>query len=61
MATGGQFDLDAALPGAGSATGLNKDGHTLYVTPSKPSAIWIQRPNQCVERWARLGPDEGCA
>ena len=61
MKTDGPSDLDATLPAAARSTGLNKDGNLLYAITSTPAAIWIQRPDRRVERWARLGPGEGCA
>ena len=61
MKTDGQSDLDTTLPADARSTGLNKDGNTLYAIASKPAAIWIQRADQRVERWARLGASEGCA
>jgi hypothetical protein len=60
MATGTQSDLDTTLPANAHSTGSNQDGNTLHVIISRPSAIWIKRADQHVERWARLGRSEGC-
>ena len=61
IATEGQSDLAAALPAAARFTGFHKDGNTLYAVASKPSAVWVQRSNQRVERWARIKSGAGCA
>ncbi len=61
MTTDGQSDLDTTLPAKAWPTGLNKDGNSLYAITSKPSAIWVRRADQRVERWARLAPGQGCA
>ena len=61
IATDGRSDLDTALPADARSTGFTKDGNTLYADASQPSAIWVQRPNQRVERWARLKIGGGCA
>ena len=61
LKTDGPSDLDATLPAAARSTGLNKDGNLLYAITAEPAAIWVQRPDRRVERWARLGPGEGCA
>lgn len=62
MATDGQSDLALAdLPAAALSTGLNKEGNVLYAIESKPAAIWVQRPDGRVERWARLKNGQGCA
>jgi hypothetical protein len=61
MKTDGQSDLDADLPATARATGLNKDGNVLHAVESEPAAIWVQRPDGRVERWARLRHGEGCA
>jgi hypothetical protein len=61
MATDGQSDLAADLPDAARSTGLNKEGNFLYAIESKPAAIWVQRPDRRVERWARLKCGQGCA
>jgi hypothetical protein len=59
--TEGQSDLDAELPAAARSTGLNKDGNLLYTIEAKPSAIWVQRPDGSLERWARIKYGQGCA
>lgn len=59
--TDGQSDLDTTLPAKARSTGLNKDGNTLYAITAKPSAIWVKRADQHVERWARLASGAGCA
>jgi hypothetical protein len=61
IATEGQSDLDTTLPATARSTGFTKDGNTLYAVASKPSAIWVQRADQRVERWARIKPGGGCA
>lgn len=61
IATDGQSDLATALPTAARFTGFHKDGNALYAVASKPSAVWVQRSNQRVERWARIKPGGGCA
>jgi len=48
--TEGESDLDAELPAAARSTGLHKDGNLLYAVESKPSAIWVQRPDGQLER-----------
>jgi hypothetical protein len=61
MTTDGQSDLEADLPAAARSTGLNKDGNLLYAIESNPAAIWVQRADGRVERWARLKYGQGCA
>lgn len=61
METDGQSDLETTLPAKARPTGLNKDGNSLYAITPKPSAIWFLRADQRIERWARLGPGQGCA
>ncbi|SDS55925.1 hypothetical protein SAMN04488543_1958 [Friedmanniella luteola] len=59
--TVGRSDLDAALPRGARSTGFSKDGNTLYVIASKPSAVWVERPDRRVERWSQIKSGGGCA
>jgi len=61
IATEGQSDLAAILPAADRFTGFTRTATPCTPSLHKPSAVWVQRSDQRVERWARTRPGDGCA